>query len=333
MTSLLGRPYARQHRRVGIVCLTILLIVIGHLLTPIGGAWLHAVHILLRKLFLLPVILAAAWFGLRGALLAGAAISLIYLPYIWWDWTGNVAENINQYGELITIWITALLAGTVISREKATLENVARMHEGSLITLVSALDAREHDTQLHSLRVRNYALRLGCEMKLSANELRTLSEGALLHDVGKIGVPDQILLKTGSLSPDEWTIMREHPETGSRILSSAPFLAEAARIVECHHEKYDGTGYPQRLCAEEIPLGARVFAVVDVFDALTTVRPYHEPISMDEAKEVIQQDSGTHFDPCVVAAFLRIKTTELLNIQQQLDSYIIEKNTCGKLRQ
>ncbi|MBK8270052.1 MAG: HD-GYP domain-containing protein [Planctomycetes bacterium] len=129
---------------------------------------------------------------------------------------------------------------------------------------------------LHSERVCSFALRIATELKLADSELRALELGALLHDIGKIGVPDAILLKPGGLSDDEWRQMREHPELGARILSATPFLEEAVVVVRSHHERFDGSGYPCGLAGDQIPLLARVFAVADVFDAITSKRPYHE---------------------------------------------------------
>ncbi len=143
--------------------------------------------------------------------------------------------------------------------------------------------------------------------------------GALLHDVGKIGIPDDILLKPGSLSKIEWERMREHPRMGERILAPVPFLWKAARIVESHHEKFDGTGYPQGRAACGIPQGARIFAVVEVFDALTSEGPYRKPDSYDAARSLIKRESGKHFDPDVVAAFLRIPAHEWDGIRSRFD--------------
>ncbi|MCC6487362.1 MAG: HD domain-containing protein [Candidatus Hydrogenedentes bacterium] len=307
-------PKAKARRlstRAAIIVLLLLLIMMGHVWTPVGPAPVHAVHVLLRKLFILPIVLAAVWFGLRGAIIALVGCSLFYLPYVWLDWKGNVPENMNQYGEIVTFWITGVLAGAFVGREKAALRDVARTHEGALLALVNALDAREHDTQAHSLRVRSLSLRLGRALGLDSRRLRILSQGALLHDVGKIGIPDHILLKEGPLSSSEWDIMRKHPEFGQEILEAVPFLRQAAEIVATHHEKYDGTGYPRGLAGDQIPLGARIFAVVDVFDALTHERPYHEAVGFCEAKDTIRDSAGTHFDPQIAEAFLALDDSEI----------------------
>jgi HD-GYP domain-containing protein (c-di-GMP phosphodiesterase class II) len=128
----------------------------------------------------------------------------------------------------------------------------------------------------------------------------------LLHDIGKIGISDAILLKPGPLSPEEWVIMRSHPEIGRQILESIPFLRDAIPVVHHHHERWDGTGYPLGLSGPAIPLGARIFALADAFDAMTFDRPYSTAISLEAARDRIRDSAGTHFDPGVVATFLRV---------------------------
>jgi putative nucleotidyltransferase with HDIG domain len=278
----------------------------GHLFTPVGPYALHVVHLVLRKLLLAPVLLGAVWFGLRGSLLVATTAAVLFSFHIYADWQGFVQENMNQVGEIASVFIVAVLAGILMDREKAALHEVGRTHEGALTAMVSALDAREHDTQLHSLRVRAYALYLGKRMGLSRRELLQLGQGALLHDIGKIGIPDDLLMKPGKLSEEEWSVMRTHPAIGGKILESVTFLDEAAEIVRAHHERFDGTGYPEGLQGNEIPLGARIFAVIDVLDALTTDRPYREKLSYSEVREHIKRGSGKHFDPKVVRAFLDV---------------------------
>ncbi len=133
-----------------------------------------------------------------------------------------------------------------------------------------------------------------------------LQRGALLHDIGKIGIPDAILRKPGPLTEEEWEIMRQHPEFGRRMLAGIPFLAEPLEIIYAHQERYDGTGYPQGLAGEAIPLGARIFAVVDAFDAMTSDRPYRKAQPLEVARQRIVENSGTQFDPAVVDAFMAI---------------------------
>jgi HD-GYP domain-containing protein (c-di-GMP phosphodiesterase class II) len=147
--------------------------------------------------------------------------------------------------------------------------------------------------------------------------LRDLAHGVLLHDIGKIGIPDAILLKPGPLTPEEWAIMRTHPEIGKRLIERIPFLRGAVPIVYSHHEKWDGSGYPCALRGEEIPLGARIFAVVDAFDAMTFDRPYSRAVPFDAAKAEIKRCAGTHFDPTVVDGFLKVPESLLDEIRRR----------------
>ncbi|NIA31697.1 MAG: HD domain-containing protein [Actinobacteria bacterium] len=315
----IGAEVSLKSRNLRIAAISLLLILVGvsHWLVP-ATPQLHTLHVVLRKMFLVPVVLGAIWFEITGALMVAIFATAIYVPHIFVDWSGNFPENINQVGEVVTIWITAVLSGVLVRADKAALREVAETHEGSLMALASALDAREHETELHSLRVMAFSIRLGRQLKLSKYEIRLIRQASLLHDIGKIGTPDAILLKSGKLNEEEWRIMRQHPETGHRILSSIPFLRAAAETVYAHHERFDGTGYPRTLCGNEIPLPARVFAVVDVFDALTSDRPYHKKISCEAARQEIQKESGMHFDPQVIHAFSKIPCFEWKRINRRI---------------
>ncbi len=311
-------PDCRLWIRLTIIFLLIIASGISHWITPTSYGYFHVFHLVLRKLFIVPIVLAAIWFNIRGAVLATVLISLIYIPHGLVQWSGQTAENMNQIGEVITLWVIATISGIFIRKEKDALREVARTHEGSLTALVAALDAREHETELHSLRVRSYALRLAEELLLTEKDKTVLGQASLLHDIGKIGTPDDILLKRGSLDKKEWKIMRQHPGIGYTVVSSVPFLEEAADMVYSHHERFDGNGYPRGLKGNSIPLSARIFAVVDVFDALTKDRPYRKKLTCSEAREVIRGGSGTHFDPEVVDAFLKIEYSEWERIDKDL---------------
>jgi putative nucleotidyltransferase with HDIG domain len=292
--------------RGSIVVLLVVAVTGAHWWTPQGQDYLHAIHISLRKLYLVPLVLAAIWFNLRAALLTAGVITLLYVPHVLLQWGGQRAENINQVGEVVTIWVTAAIAGVFVDAEKGALKRLAGAYEGVVKALVAALDMREHDTELHSLRVRAYTLRIADELGVEPDRRRGYALAALLHDIGKIGVPDAILLKRGKLTESEWVCIREHPAMGRRILEPVRFLREAQEFVYAHHEKYDGTGYPRGLCGEDIPRGARIFAVADVFDALTSARPYKKAMTYDEARREIEAGRASHFDPEVVDAFLRV---------------------------
>lgn len=168
-----------------------------------------------------------------------------------------------------------------------------------------ALDLRDKETEGHTLRVTELTLRIARAMGFSAEQLVHVRRGALLHDIGKMGVPDQILHKPGPLTEEEWRSMKRHPELAYELLSPIQYLAPALDIPHYHHEKWDGTGYPDGLKGEEIPLAARIFAVVDVYDALTSDRPYRASWSKEQALAYIRSEAGRHFDPTVVDIFLK----------------------------
>ena len=174
----------------------------------------------------------------------------------------------------------------------------------TVAVLASALESRDFGTSRHSRRVTSYATRLTLEVAPRLLDDPSLEWGFLLHDVGKIGIPDGILLKPGRLTAAERRRMQEHAELGERLLAHVPLLnQEGARVIRSHHERWDGNGYPDRLCEESIPLGARIFAVVDSLDAMTDQRPYRAPVSWDAAAEEIRRCRGAQFDPDVVDGF------------------------------
>jgi HD-GYP domain-containing protein (c-di-GMP phosphodiesterase class II) len=176
----------------------------------------------------------------------------------------------------------------------------------TLEVLGSAIAKRDSDTDAHNYRVTIYAVRLAEAVDLDTQAIQSLIKGAFLHDVGKIGVRDNILLKPGRLDKDEFEVMKTHVRHGLDIVKRSAWLRDATDVVGHHHEKYNGQGYYQGLAGEEIPLGARIFAIADVFDALTSERPYKKPFSFEKTMEILEQDKGTHFDPTLVDAFGRI---------------------------
>jgi len=171
---------------------------------------------------------------------------------------------------------------------------------------VRTLDLRDKETEGHTQRVTELTLRLARAMGMAEEQLVHVRRGALLHDIGKMGIPDSILLKPGPLTEEEWAIMRKHPVYARELLAPIAYLRPALPIPYCHHERWDGSGYPQGLKGEEIPLEARIFAVVDVWDALTSDRPYRPAWTPERARDYIREQAGTHFDPQVVSAFLTL---------------------------
>jgi response regulator RpfG family c-di-GMP phosphodiesterase len=199
----------------------------------------------------------------------------------------------------------------------AALRELEETYRATLEALGSAIDTRDVATQAHSRRVRGYSLVLARAHGVPEAALRDLERGVLLHDIGKIGIPDAVLLKPGPLTPAEWKIMRTHPEVGRALIERIPFLREAVPVVYHHHERWDGTGYPLGLRGEAIPLGARIFAVADALDAMTFDRPYSTAISLEAARAEIQRCAGTYFDPGVVQNFLTIPLEVFEEIRRQ----------------
>jgi len=197
------------------------------------------------------------------------------------------------------------------SELSAALRETETAYSNTLNALVAALDAREHETGDHSQRVVRHTLAIARRLGLVDGELADLARGALLHDIGKIGVPDAILLKPGKLTQDEWTEMRKHPQIGFTILQPIPFLAVPAQLVLAHQERIDGGGYPRGLVADAIPIGARIFAIADTFDAITSNRPYRRAASVDAAREEIRRCAGSQFDRDCAEAFLAFSAEEL----------------------
>lgn len=209
---------------------------------------------------------------------------------------------------VVVVFVTSLALYPLIIRMNRKLLDyshiLALTNIGMLKVLGSAIAKRDSDTNIHNFRVTLYSVRLGEKMQLSHPTMQGLIKGAFLHDVGKIAIPDAILLKPGKLTGVEFEIMKTHVDHGGDILQSYDWLKDADEIVRCHHEKYDGSGYPSGLLGEAIPLAARIFAVADVFDALTSKRPYKEPFSVETSVAIIREGRGSHFDPTVVDLFL-----------------------------
>jgi response regulator RpfG family c-di-GMP phosphodiesterase len=209
-----------------------------------------------------------------------------------------------------------------------TVRRLRDTYRSTLEALGSAIETRDAGTRAHCRRVRGYSLVLARAYGVPEGQLRDIEHGVLLHDIGKIGIPDAILLKSGPLTPAEWAIMRRHPEIGRQMIERIPFLRGAVPIVFHHHERWDGTGYPLGLRGETIPLGARIFAVADAFDAMTFDRPYSSAISFEAARREIRRCTGTHFDPAVVDTFLRIPQEALAEIRRDsVDPEVVPDET------
>jgi putative nucleotidyltransferase with HDIG domain len=194
-------------------------------------------------------------------------------------------------------------------------------YQMTLEALVAALDSREHETFSHSLRVRAYTRHLARRAGFPPALLPSLEQGALLHDIGKISVADAILLKPSKLTTEEWSEMRKHPVAGDEILKRVPFLRPASAVVRHHHERFDGTGYPDGLKGAEIPLGARLFAVADTLDAMTSDRSYRKGPGFDAAQKEVLRWSGIQFDPHIVDLFVKIPVATWIHVREEAGNY------------
>lgn len=303
-----------------IVAAAILLVAITVALSSLpekSSEWLRSRE-MIRKLYLFPILLSAMWFGARGAASSTVFATVVCVGLAGNTWPAEVSSQVERIGEVAVFWLVGALSASFFEQQRRFVGQIEVANDNTLLALAAALDVREHNTGVHSQRVADYTLRLAREVGVRDKDtLDVFWRGALLHDVGKIGIPDQVLLKSGPLTPEEWVVMRNHPEVGARMLQKIEFLRGPSEIVLSHHERHDGAGYPRKLKGAQIPLGARLFAVIDVYDALTTDRAYHTARSHTDALAKIREKSETHFDSAVVAAFVKIPFEELREIAKK----------------
>ncbi len=259
---------------------------------------------------------------LLGRLSSPLRISLVYavLGGVWIVFSDHVVTLWVRDVDTITfiatlkgwvyVLVTAAILYVLIRRDIAALEHSQKQlqhsYDATLEGWARALDLRDKETENHTLRVTQLALAIAEQMGASPCELEAIRRGALLHDIGKMGIPDSILLKPDRLTDEEWAIMRRHPTYAYELLSPITYLKSALEIPYCHHEKWDGSGYPRGLRGDQIPLAARIFAVADVWDALGSDRPYRQAWQPERMIAHIQAGTGTHFDPQVVQVFMRV---------------------------
>jgi len=269
-------------------------------------------------ILMLPVLFSAAYYGRREATACAAAAAVVAVAAV------HLSPTAEAFRVLIVL--IAVLAMTVAfqrmlmqalqgtSVQKDPLYQLAELRRGELESsyratlraLAAALDAEDRYTEAHGRETAALCLAVGRKLGLSPEELRYLDYGALLHDIGKIGIPGAILQKAGPLTGDETAMMREHPVIGERILTSVPFLAPVLPLVRGEHERYDGKGYPDGLTAEEIPIGARIILACDAFDAMSHDRPYRRALPPARVLEELRTNAGTQFDPQVVEALIAV---------------------------
>jgi putative nucleotidyltransferase with HDIG domain len=198
------------------------------------------------------------------------------------------------------------------------LQDLEQSYDYTLEALGGALDAKDAETEGHCQRVTAFTITIARSMGVDKGLLRHIARGAFLHDIGKMGVPDSILRKPGPLTAEERDIMRKHCEIGFAVLERIPFLKEAAEIVLSHQECFDGSGYPRGLRGEQIPIGARIFAVADTLDAMISDRPYRKALPISAARKEIERYSGRQFDPRVVEVFLSHPDRVWMNLHERI---------------
>lgn len=220
---------------------------------------------------------------------------------------GPDAENVAAYRRLQISYQQSLRYAEDVKRLYLQLQRGICQ---SLLGLANALEAKDAYTRGHSERVSAWSRRLGVALGLESYEVEVIARAGLLHDLGKIGVPEHVLGKRGPLTADEWELMRRHPLLGAEIVAPLEFFAAGAEVIRYHHERWDGSGYPEGLRATAIPIGARVVAVADVWDALTSDRPYRPAMPEAEAVKVLESDAGRTLDEDVVVAFLGLRRTD-----------------------
>jgi diguanylate cyclase (GGDEF)-like protein/putative nucleotidyltransferase with HDIG domain len=279
-----------------------------------------------------PIAAAATTYFLINTLLVTTAVGLetrqplrkVWNEHIVWSALGYfVGAGIAALGVFLIpgtgVWLAPLLLVPLyltfstyrvyferMETEQRRVGELSNLHLATIEALALAIDAKDQTATSHIRRVQVYASGVAQAMGLSAAEVEGVKTAALLHDIGKLAVPEHILSKPGPLTQEEFQRMKIHPQVGAEIIANVPFPYPVAPIVHCHHERWDGKGYPDGLNGEEIPLGARILAAVDYFDALTSERPFHKAMSVEQALEVLQQESGNALDPAVVDVFVRL---------------------------
>ena len=266
--------------------------------------------LLLGTHFVIPItlIMVAVLTVLQQLTVAG-----IVTPY-----DGKILSTPQDYWSIVIaivatgllVYIITSLIGQNVTKIIESEQRIKLVYENTLKGWARALELRDHETEGHSQRVTRLTIALAKKLGVAGEELVAVRWGAILHDIGKMSVPDAILLKRGRLSTEEFDIIKKHPETAYTLLENIPYLQNAMEIPHSHHERWDGSGYPRGLKGEDIPLAARIFSVVDVWDALRVERPYKKAWSAESAVAYLEENAGTLFDPNVVSAFVTLLEEE-----------------------
>ncbi|MGH9366518.1 MAG: HD-GYP domain-containing protein [Thermoanaerobaculia bacterium] len=283
---------------------SILLLSSTHLAVGVGTHRLHVIHVVFRGLYLLPIIAGALWFGARGGIMASLAVSAAYLGHILLSWPKQPMENANQFAMIGVYLVVGAVSGILVDRQERErsrrLEAERRAQREAIVegiaSLANALGFRDEYTREHSERVARLAVEIGRRRGLSGEPLERLRLASMMHDVGKIGVRDDILFKPEHLTPEERTKIERHPVLAAEILRPIHGTREIAEIVLSHHECPDGSGYPRGLRGDQIPVEARILRVADVFSALTDARSYKPAMDARSVLAWMLAKEGTKLD-------------------------------------
>jgi hypothetical protein len=295
------------------------------LLVALGSAYFVLVHV-----FYLPILMAAFWFGLPVAVLTGVLAGVLSGPLLPPDLAPTSytdAAWLLRSGFFIGNGaVSGALATTLVQRRRrveAMNHRLQELYAGTLRGFGRALEMKDSETAAHCERVARNAVELGREMGMTGRSLQSLYWAGYLHDVGKLAIPSHILSKPGALAEDEYAEVQRHADLGAElVLRVSDDLRDVAEGIRGHHERWDGAGYPRGAAGTDIPLTARVLAVVDVFEALTSARPYRGPLPEDEARAMIREESGRHFDPTCAGAFLALEAQGRIHVQTRDGSHV-----------
>jgi len=299
-------PSRRGH--ISLLVLSVAILTAAHFSVSSSTHQQHVIHVVLRGLYLLPIIAGAVWFGLRGGVTSAVSIGVVYAGHILLSWRDQPMENVNQFAMVAVYLLVGTISGKLVDmqeREKDRRLKVEHESQRSAViqgiaSLSNALRAREENAMLHSEQVAVLAVEIGKHMRLPDEKLELLRLAALIHDVGKIGIRDDVLLNPNRLTSEEREAVERHPTLAAEILKPILATDEIVEIVLDHHECLDGSGYPRGLTGEQIPLEARILSVADVYSALTEERTYKSPMSAKEAMDIIESMAGTKLDGEIV---------------------------------
>lgn len=255
----------------------------------------------------IPIVIAGALFGVPGGIAVGALAGILYGPWMPKDVVLGINQTFENWFVRMALFVgIGALVGDLISSLRHRIRELHELNEQTIVAFVQAVDAKDPHTARHSLRVAEYAHAIAVELGLNDHDTARIRHAALLHDIGKIAVPESVLNKPGKLEPDEWELIKQHPISSVRIIGGIAQYQPYVPGVRHHHERMDGRGYPDGLHGEDVPLDARIITVADAFEAMTADRAYRPALTTDEATAQLRSAAGTQFDPDVVNALLRV---------------------------